>query len=527
MHDSIEEHLKTYFNLVEHLGFRAELRVSGDLVIEGPDEATREVLRSLGEDLLRGWKLRQRNTYLESELKTLDKAERELRLKETGLRRLLDLSPFFILVESADEALQYINQSMENLLGRDFEDVFGQRIEEIASEFSFFKECRESVLKSPRTLELEVELKRTESVWLRCVVFPELGADGSLARIICIASDVTLRRKSEEALRKSLSDYRELFHRSGDVVLLVDPEDGQILDINDGAQALLGEARSEVVGSTFRELTERVSTHVFGLSEAHWKAALKPGSSFEWPLRDHAGELRWVQVVMEGLEIAGKTRLLALGRDITDLKRDSEKWVEIETSHEFLLDQNVVHEFSNLLSVILNGVELLSLASDNELREKLATVREASHRAASLTRVLVEKQSEGTRGVVLIAEDEPGVLSAVRRMLGRAGYRVLAARHGDEALEVARLHKGTIDLLLTDVVMPGVAGPRLAEEIVEIRPDVAVLYMSAYTDLVSDFSKSLGPETLLLAKPFGAEELIRAVELTIKNRVNARNEEKR
>jgi two-component system cell cycle sensor histidine kinase/response regulator CckA len=83
---------------------------------------------------------------------------------------------------------------------------------------------------------------------------------------------------------------------------------------------------------------------------------------------------------------------------------------------------------------------------------------------------------------VLLAEDEEQVRSIVLNVLLRQGYHVIPAQNGGEALLLAERHSGTIDLLLTDVVMPTVSGPELAKRLAATRPDMKVLCMSGYTD---------------------------------------------
>jgi len=83
---------------------------------------------------------------------------------------------------------------------------------------------------------------------------------------------------------------------------------------------------------------------------------------------------------------------------------------------------------------------------------------------------------------ILLVEDEQGVRDLVRDVLQARGYTILEARHGIEALAVARRHRGPIDLLLTDVVMPRMGGPELAECLAARQPGLKVLYMSGYTE---------------------------------------------
>ncbi len=83
---------------------------------------------------------------------------------------------------------------------------------------------------------------------------------------------------------------------------------------------------------------------------------------------------------------------------------------------------------------------------------------------------------------ILVAEDEPMVRNLVGTLLQNQGYHVICASNGPEALRLSDEHSGVIDLLLTDMVMPGMSGPELAREITARRPSLKVLYMSGYTE---------------------------------------------
>ena len=105
-------------------------------------------------------------------------------------------------------------------------------------------------------------------------------------------------------------------------------------------------------------------------------------------------------------------------------------------------------------------------------------------------------------GVVLLVEDERGVRELAREYLEMSGYKVLVAENGHTALELAALHVGTIDLLITDVVMPGINGKELADRVNTIRPGSKVLYMSGYTDHAIVRRGILAAGAVLLQKPF-------------------------
>jgi CheY-like chemotaxis protein len=115
------------------------------------------------------------------------------------------------------------------------------------------------------------------------------------------------------------------------------------------------------------------------------------------------------------------------------------------------------------------------------------------------------------RRTVLVVEDEPSLRRLVVLMLEEQGFKVLAASNGGDALEIAEHYDGPVQLLLTDVVMPGMTGPELAKRLRGVRPGLKILYMSGYNDsrLVShDVEQGVD----LLVKPFTPDEFLGRVE---------------
>ena len=121
---------------------------------------------------------------------------------------------------------------------------------------------------------------------------------------------------------------------------------------------------------------------------------------------------------------------------------------------------------------------------------------------------LVERR--GTETILLVDDDEQVRLVA-RSILQRHGYRVIDAKHAGEALLYCEQHPGTIDLLVTDVVMPQMSGPDLAKRLAKDRPDMRVLCMSGYTDESVSQRGIPGTEMAYLQKPITPESLTRKV----------------
>ncbi|MCE7966177.1 MAG: PAS domain S-box protein [Nitrospira sp. NTP2] len=115
------------------------------------------------------------------------------------------------------------------------------------------------------------------------------------------------------------------------------------------------------------------------------------------------------------------------------------------------------------------------------------------------------------RETVLLVEDEPGVRRLVNETLRLHGYTVLEARHGIEALLTGAKHLGPIHLLLTDVVMPQMSGPEVAEKLAIVRPEVKVLYMSGYPDHPAFSKNGVDTDHAFLQKPFTPSALAQKV----------------
>ena len=116
--------------------------------------------------------------------------------------------------------------------------------------------------------------------------------------------------------------------------------------------------------------------------------------------------------------------------------------------------------------------------------------------------------AQDAKAVILLAEDEDAVRSVVRRILERAGYRVMAAGSGAEALRLAAEHEGPLDLFLTDVVMPDLGGIETADRLLESRPGTPVLFMSGYTESEALRARTRLEPSLLLSKPFTPDALL-------------------
>lgn len=126
----------------------------------------------------------------------------------------------------------------------------------------------------------------------------------------------------------------------------------------------------------------------------------------------------------------------------------------------------------------------------------------------------------------LVVDDEREILDIVCRMMEDAGMKVIAAGGGDDALEKQDGYEGDIDILLTDVVMPGISGVRLAELMHEVRPETKAVFMSGYPAAGHLARVQVAEDALLLAKPVEYEKLMHLVKTVLEGDLSAVSKDK-
>ena len=197
------------------------------------------------------------------------------------------------------------------------------------------------------------------------------------------------------------------------------------------------------------------------------------------------------------------------------------------------LSGGFAHDFNNLLTVINGHAEILTEAlqpGDPAIRS-MTQIRKAADSAAALIRQWLAfnrrqvfhpqtvnpdgtgTHSENNKGTetILVVEDAESLRALTKEFLTASGYTVLEAANGEEAIEIAQSHYGSIDLLLTDVVMPRMGAKPLVEQMAQIRPHTRVLYMSGYpNDGIIQAGVPANGATLL-EKPFTREILSKRV----------------
>jgi two-component system, cell cycle sensor histidine kinase and response regulator CckA len=138
--------------------------------------------------------------------------------------------------------------------------------------------------------------------------------------------------------------------------------------------------------------------------------------------------------------------------------------------------------------------------------------------AEELSPAKAQQNEAGGCETVLLVEDEESVRELVRVTLISRGYHVLEAENGECGLRIAEEYKEPIDILITDVVMPGIGGRELAKKLVVLRPGISVLFLSGYTEDAVITQGVLGPANAFLQKPFTLQSLAKKVREVLRAR---------
>ena len=363
------------------------------------------------------------------------------------------------------------------------------------------------------------------------------------------------------ALRSSEAQYRELCENITDIVFTLNLM-GDFTFMNRAGEKAIGYSLDEFLGMNFADIVPAQYAREartltgwqpeYGPAFQEMEIVAKDGHRLSFRLR--------LSTVFEYGSPAG---VQAIARAQTQ---------RVETDQQFHQFDGVggigqpaagmAHDFNNLLTAILGYGNLVldNLEVGSPIHRQVGAMMRAAQHAATLTDHIarisrsdicsdpcetnISELDEAAEGVdrmlrramtqdievvtmpesdgeafpisdrcetVLVVDDEEMIRSVVHAYLRKSGYSVLEAATGAEATLIAEHHGGTIDLLLTDVVMPQMSGPQAAERLLEIHPEMQVLYMSGHSDDTLVGYGILESNSALMKKPFNFDSLVRTV----------------
>ena len=385
---------------------------------------------------------------------------------------------------------------------------------------------------------------------LYLTALPIRGVDGRPQEALVMMQDLTELgplKRAQEQLRAVVSN--------APIVLFAIDREGRFTLSEGRGLAALGLEPGQLVGQSafeaYRDVPRIVENLRRALAGENFTDVVDVGPlAFETrytPLSDATGQV--AGVIGIATDVSQRRRL-------EDETRQSQKLEALGR-----LAGGVAHEFNDTLTTILGYCTLLQhrQAGDAEARRCLAEVRHAAERAAALTRQLLvfsrqpipespsgefdlassstrelmrrlladapeadaapearsaaspPARGEGSGATLLLVEDEASVRAIAREMLVATGFRVLEAATGPEALAVARRSPKPIDLLISDVMLPGMGGGELAEKLRAARPGLRVLFTSGHSDEAIGRHGVSRTDPAFLQKPFTYEAFVEKV----------------
>ncbi|HEX6536843.1 MAG TPA: PAS domain S-box protein [Gemmatimonadaceae bacterium] len=519
------------------------------------------------------WDGRPARLVLATDVTGRMRAERELRQAHEMVTTLLDAAPVAIVAIDMESRVTMWNRSAESLFGWTADEVLGAPLPIIAEESrEEFARLRRELILGRRTEAYETRRRRKDGSLVDVYISaaPLTNGAGEVDGGVALFLDVTERRRLEEQLRQSQKleavgqlaggvahDFNNLLTviRVNCEFLTAEAErrnspSDEIAEIRGAAERAAALTRQLLAFSRKQILQPRI------VDAAAVTAGIAP------MLRRLLGED--IEVVLES---RGDTRVLAdpgqleqvlvnLGVNARDAMPHGGR-LTIETRlvelDEHYAEQRhvVVPGYYVMLAVSDTGSGMDRTTREHVFEPFFTTKEPGRGTGLGLSTVYgIVRQSGGYIWVysepgqgttfkiylprelddtepgelaeavspmphgsesVLVVEDQEGIRTLARRVLGRQGYRVLEARHGADALQLVSETGVAVDLLLTDIVMPTMGGRALVDCLRAQRPELRVLYMSGYTEsemLRRGLWDGCAP---FLQKPFTAHELARAV----------------
>lgn len=331
--------------------------------------------------------------------------------------------------------------------------------------------------------------------------------------------------------------FAAVFEHALDAILLID-DAKHLLDANPAACRLLGHSRTEMRELHLADVTPEEDRHQI---PAAWEVFHEHGSfRKEWRFLGKDGTITIVDVSCTANILPGVH--LSIARDMTPQKKiEAEadlfrRALDAFNSGIVITDRQAADDPIVYLNPVLarlagSAVSQLIGRDSRRLGEWLdrlnsTPIRDANgihtHSIGFETSASPTQASRQTppnvavpqpprRGRILLVEDEEAVRRFIQLVLERANYAVVPTANGDQAIECYQADPDTIDLVLTDVVMPYRSGPELAEELRRIRPTVRVAFMSGYTGGTAAHPIDFPADTPLLEKPFTIDRLLQVV----------------
>ncbi|MFI5889744.1 ATP-binding protein [Actinoplanes sp. NPDC051513] len=554
--------LMPYFGGDMHAGMAMRMAFGMDFQAAGWDTVT--ALLAVWYWTLRGrFPALVRGAAVFEDLRLRQAAEATLRASEERFREIVETTSEGVVVLDGDGRIGYANERFAGMVGRPAPDLPGTPVLElvVAADRPAAVQALSEVGASGATrIEVGMQAQSGRAVWARIALTARVGDAGDPVGALAMVADVTEQKSIEAQLHQAQKleavgqlagglahDFNNLLTViDGYAALLIAEADEatvsdlvMIRDASSRASALTRQLLTFSRAQTARPQVVDVAELVAGV-EVLLRRLIREdvdlivtSAAGPTPVRVDPGQLEQVLVnlAINARDAMPDGGTLAIATDRVDGETGDQVLITVTDTGCGMTAEVADRVFepffttkgpgggtglglSTVYGIVTRAggqVRLASRPGEGATFEVFLPAAEVPAEAVGEP-AAPQRLTAGT-GTILLVEDDPAVRRLSERILTTAGYQVLVGVDGENALEVARAHAG-IDLLLTDVIMPGMNGQELADRLTALRPGLPVIFTSAYTRgvLTDDLSAAF------LDKPFTAAALTEKVRSVLDSR---------